>query len=1163
MKMLRKFIFMSFYFSILISCQGNDTLTLISSPPFDTAQFTPQAVSPLADVTLNIDFNSQYAGNIDQFSLSTSSDTEDSINENIVLTLDILDASSSFSSVIQAPNNDKLHTYSACVTTTNNTTPICQSLSLLVDDTIENSFLNVSSLTIPTLQTTSDISNFDFSFQIKNIGNLDVEEATVTLYELDENSSIIKNTNFLNNTQIDNINNNQFVLNIKTTVQPNKNYQVCTTWRNNIETINNCQNITEVEDTAGTRLFPTNFQIDNLNLTVNDNSVNITTDIINPNSSSFSNVSVEVRHHYDIIGDFISINDAAITVPANGTTYGTNIDLTANNFNAGKNYIVICLLYQEIESCGSRHPLFIEKTTAADYSISIDSLSGENTGGYLSESTSTLTINHTDIDSRFFVALSRNSQFTASDEVLSNELLTASPQTRDFVIPTELGHYEIFACLDYTYQQDTDKNNNCDSLEINVYSDTDDYGNNIESATEINISEQKTGNIEEANDEDFFFFILENVGNVNIASDGQITQLYDQFGEVIPNFSVDQDIALFPSKYYIRITSSTISDYTVSLKVQGTTQIPFDSTTDSVPIATGEENLYSFTVTQDGMLSIHSLGGDVMGTLFTINDQNQQIIIAQQDDYIREILGKTDEQKHFVFYRYIKIPDGQTQISVFLYVSLGKNNLSVTDYRLSASFISTCQEAIIQEDPYLGEQWYLEDTSNGAFRSNVTSAWTQQQGTDVNIAIIDDGVDMWHEDLCSNINTQLAYDVLDDDAITSEYAEHGTSVAGVAAAAMNGFGTVGVAYEAKIVPMNLLHSFTTSNLMTAFTNNIEDIAVLNNSWGLVAQINGGLTTITDSFDSIIEYILANGNNQRGTSVVFSSGNDGEALDSDEITNETANYNSYLTHYGVIVVCAINSNGKKTDYSETGANLWICAAGGDDGSTPNLPIVAPDISLVAGNNGFPSDNNYTYTQGTSFSAPFVSGVIALMSAENTQLTWRDIRLILAETAIKNDSSNNGWLTGATKITSGTYSFNNNYGFGLVDVEEALTVTKNWTNIPTMETFESNTTNTDNITITESGISFIEYINIIVNIDYNNFADLNITLTSPLNRESILTEEHTCTNSTEQPENCPITTWTFGSARHLGEGADGDWGLSITDENGNAVSTESWQLQFYGH
>ena len=62
----------------------------------------------------------------------------------------------------------------------------------------------------------------------------------------------------------------------------------------------------------------------------------------------------------------------------------------------------------------------------------------------------------------------------------------------------------------------------------------------------------------------------------------------------------------------------------------------------------------------------------------------------------------------------------------------------------------------------------------------------------------------------------------------------------------------------------------------------------------------------------------------------------------------------------------------------------------------------------------------------------------------------MKLILANTARKNDPLNSGWREGALKYGSTTdhYSFNHEYGFGMVDAGAAVALAKTWTTLPKM-------------------------------------------------------------------------------------------------------------------
>ncbi len=104
-------------------------------------------------------------------------------------------------------------------------------------------------------------------------------------------------------------------------------------------------------------------------------------------------------------------------------------------------------------------------------------------------------------------------------------------------------------------------------------------------------------------------------------------------------------------------------------------------------------------------------------------------------------------------------------------------------------------------DPYYPDQWHLENNgTNGAVADadvDAEGAWSITEGAPtVRIAVLDDGVEIAHEDLASQILD--AYDFYDYDADPTAW-RHGTCVAGVAAAAWdNGVGVSGMAAHCKL-----------------------------------------------------------------------------------------------------------------------------------------------------------------------------------------------------------------------------------------------------------------------------------------------------------------------------------------------------------------------------
>jgi proprotein convertase subtilisin/kexin type 2 len=216
---------------------------------------------------------------------------------------------------------------------------------------------------------------------------------------------------------------------------------------------------------------------------------------------------------------------------------------------------------------------------------------------------------------------------------------------------------------------------------------------------------------------------------------------------------------------------------------------------------------------------------------------------------------------------------------------------------------------------------------------------------------------------------------------------------------------------------------------------------------------------------------------------------------------------------------------------------------------------------------------------------VSGVIALMLSANPNLTWRDVRIILAKTARKNDVTDSRW------VTSNRLNFNDKYGFGVVDAQAAVAQAKTWASVGTSTTLKVCDSGYQlvNLSIPDlqsksasfnvncPQITKIEFIEVVFSATHEYSGDLKIELTSPSLTTSELATPRVCKQlnadgtlyiSTQTGKSITLPCgdyldWTFGSVRHLEEAASGNWTLKVTDGLAQGAGTwDSWRIKIHG-
>lgn len=122
------------------------------------------------------------------------------------------------------------------------------------------------------------------------------------------------------------------------------------------------------------------------------------------------------------------------------------------------------------------------------------------------------------------------------------------------------------------------------------------------------------------------------------------------------------------------------------------------------------------------------------------------------------------------------------------------------------------------------------------------------------------------------------------------------------------------------------------------------------------------------------------------------------------------------------------------FSNPGASLLV--------SAPGNHVLSSSVELET-ERGAVFGSEYSTEQGTSFAAPMVSGIAALMLQANPNLGYRDAQQILALSARKvNDPATQWRINNAKNWNGGGMQVSHDYGFGMVDARAAVRLAESW-------------------------------------------------------------------------------------------------------------------------
>jgi subtilisin family serine protease len=257
-------------------------------------------------------------------------------------------------------------------------------------------------------------------------------------------------------------------------------------------------------------------------------------------------------------------------------------------------------------------------------------------------------------------------------------------------------------------------------------------------------------------------------------------------------------------------------------------------------------------------------------------------------------------------------------------------------------------------DPGYKYEWDISYTE-------ADKAWPLiKQKREINVAVLDTGVDYTHPDLKKRVLKSKGYNFVDNNSDTMDDNGHGTHVSGIIAANANdNIGIAGIdgTLDVKIIPIKVLDSNGEGDI----NDIVKGIKYAADNGADIINLSFGANEKSKLIAEAISYAKS-----KGVFVVAAAGNDNE--DSDNISPAGD---------GAFTVAAMSYNYKKASFSDYGNCIKV--------SAPGVEI----LSTVPG--------GYEAWDGTSMAAPVATGIAAMVKAEDPNLSPSQIEDVLDSTA----------------------------------------------------------------------------------------------------------------------------------------------------------------------
>ena len=286
----------------------------------------------------------------------------------------------------------------------------------------------------------------------------------------------------------------------------------------------------------------------------------------------------------------------------------------------------------------------------------------------------------------------------------------------------------------------------------------------------------------------------------------------------------------------------------------------------------------------------------------------------------------------------LKLREGWLFLPKFANVEYVEPDVRIT---ASASSYSSLSGSSAVSGAYLSWGSAFIGTDNySAYAASLTSS-------SITVAVVDTGIDTDHPFFSGRL--LRGYDFVDNDSSPEDENGHGTMVSGIVTDNTRDL-------SVNILPVRVLDE-EGSGYFSCIASGIKYAA---DSGAKVINLSLG-----GNHSSLIDDAVKYAANTKGAVCVISSGNDGRLM--------SAAYNCPAHVSEAITVGSVGQNGRKSDFSDYGEAIDVCA--------PGENILSPTVG------------GYLSASGTSFSAPFVSACAAMVRLLYPNLTPAQVESVL--------------------------------------------------------------------------------------------------------------------------------------------------------------------------